>query len=289
MKAAFIGLGRMGGNMAGRIAQAGLPLGVYNRNPQKCLPLAALGAAIHTGADEAVAEADIVFTMLSDDVALESVMTETRLAAMAPEGIHVSMSTISVGLARSMTERHARFGRGYVACPVFGRPDAAAAGRLRLCLAGLPQWKQKAAPYLEPLGEIRDLGETPAGANAVKLAGNFMISALMEMLSEALTLVENSGIAPEKFYDLMSSTLFNAPAVKTYGRLILERDFDTVGFAASLGAKDMGLVRDAAKLARTPMPLASLLEDRFLRALAQGLGEKDWSVIGQLQREDAGL
>lgn len=279
----------MGGNMARRIAQTGLLLGVYNRDPEKCAPFVELGAAVHTSLDEATANADIVFTMLSDDEAVKTVLTEERLASMAPEGVHVSMSTISVGLARHMTERHERCGRAYVACPVFGRPDAAAAGKLRLCLAGQPRWKQKIAPYLVPMGEVWDLGENPSGANAVKLAGNFMISSLMEMLSEALTLVENCGVAPERFYEFMSSTLFNAPVVKIYGKLILDRDFDVAGFVARLGAKDMGLVRDAAKLAHTPMPFAALLEDRFLRALARGMGEKDWSVIGQLQREDAGL
>jgi 3-hydroxyisobutyrate dehydrogenase-like beta-hydroxyacid dehydrogenase len=289
MKAVFLGLGRMGGNMARRIAQAGLPLDVYNRDGQKSAPFAALGVTVHAGLDEAVANADIVFTMLTDDAALKEVMTEERLAALSPGGVHVSMSTISVGLAAGMADEHERLGRGYVACPVFGRPDAAAGGTLRLCLAGRAQWKQKITPYLEPMGEIRDLGDVPAGANAVKLAGNFMISALMEMLSEAFTLVENSGVAPEKFYELMSTTLFNAPAVKTYGRLVLDGVFEPAGFAARLGAKDIGLVREAARRVHTPMPLASLLEDRFLRALARGLGEKDWSVIGRLQREDAGL
>jgi 3-hydroxyisobutyrate dehydrogenase-like beta-hydroxyacid dehydrogenase len=279
----------MGGNMARRMAQAGTALGVYNRDGRKSAPFAALGACVHADPDEAVADADIVFTMLSDDAALQEIMTEKRIASLSLDGVHVSMSTISVRLAERMTEAHERLGRGYAACPVFGRPDAAADGLLRLCLAARPQWKEKIAPYLEPMGEIRDMGEIPSGANAVKLAGNFMLLSLMETLSESFTLVEKSGVAPEKFFDLMSSTLFNAPAVKTYGRLILDRDFDSVGFAAHLGAKDIGLVRDAAKRARTPMPFAALLEDRFLRVIASGMGEKDWSVIGQLQREDAGL
>jgi 3-hydroxyisobutyrate dehydrogenase-like beta-hydroxyacid dehydrogenase len=176
-----------------------------------------------------------------------------------------------------------------LSCPVFGRPEAAVKGTLNLCLAGPRHAKEVVAPYLKPLGRIWDFGYIAAGANAVKLAGNFMISALIETLAEAFTLVENHDISQKDFFDLMSQSLFNAPAVHVYGQLLLNADFSNPGFLTSLGAKDSNLVKKAARLSHTPMPFASVLEDRFIRAMAKGWGDKDWSIISQLQRDDAGL
>ncbi len=289
MKLAFLGMGRMGQGMASRLARSGSQLTVYNRSVEKTAPLEKLGARVGTTPAEAVAGADAVFTMLADDAALSSVMNAETLRAMAPGGVHVSMSTISTGLAASLARGHGEQGVTYLACPVFGRPDAAADGTLRLCLAGPSAHKERLAPYLAHLGEVWDFGDDPVAAHAVKLAGNFMIASTIEVLAEAYSLLHNNGASPEKFYELMSSTLFAAPAVKNYGRMLLEGAFDTAGFAAKLGAKDIRLVRDTARGSETPMPLAAVLEERFTRILAKGWGEKDWTVIGRCQREDAGI
>ncbi|MDR1855556.1 MAG: NAD(P)-dependent oxidoreductase [Desulfovibrio sp.] len=289
MKAAFLGLGRMGTGMAGRILKAGLSLDVWNRTPEKSAPFAALGATVHEGPVEAASGAAIVFTMLADDAALEAVMGPETIGAMIPAGVHVSMSTISVGLAQRMTDDVARLGRYHVSCPVFGRPAAAEGGTLQLCLAGGAAAKKTIRPYLDPMGKVWDFGDVPFAANSVKLAGNFMISSLIELLAEAFSLVEKSGVQPEDFFNLMSNSLFDAPVVKTYGRLLLDGNFDVAGFAAKLGLKDVGLIRDAARRTATPLPMASLVEDRFLRILAKGWAEKDWSVVGLSQRTEAGL
>jgi 3-hydroxyisobutyrate dehydrogenase-like beta-hydroxyacid dehydrogenase len=289
MKAVFIGLGRMGSNMARRILSANLPLTVYNRTADKAELLAEAGAAIAQNPQQAFSRADLVITMVSDDLALTSILTSENLKLLSPGAIHVSMSTISVGLAESLTASHADLGHTMLSCPVFGRPAAAESGSLHLCLAGPSEAKEKVRAYLMPMGTIWDLGDKPAGANGVKLAGNFMIASLIETLSEAFSLVENHGVNPESFFELMSGTLFNAPAVKTYGKLILDGDFENAGFLAALGAKDVRLLKEAARNSQTPMPFASIVEDRFLRILARGWGNKDWCVIGQIQREDAGL
>lgn len=273
MKLTFLGLGRMGFGMASRLLKAGHNLTVYNRSRDKCAPLAKQGAAVAENPRDAVADADVVFTMLSDDAALAYLMTVETVSAMAETGTHVSMSTISPVLATSMADEHMRLGRGYVACPVFGRPDAAAAGTLNLCLAGSEGHKDKVAPFLAVLGTVWDFGEIPAGANAVKLGGNFMIASIIELLSEAFSLVENHGVAPEAFYRIISTTLMAAPVVQNYGRIILEQS----------------LVRDAARMTRTPLPMAAVLEDRLLRVLARGWAEQDWTVLSRSQREDAGL
>lgn len=289
MKLAFIGLGHMGQGMAARLLQAGQKLCVYNRSQEKCRPLERLGAKVAVGPGSAVSEADIVFTILTDDAALSAVMTEEVIKAMQPGAVHISMSTISPELAENLTSAHTNSGSVYLSCPVFGRPDAAAAGELKLCICGPKEYKNKVAPVLAPLGEVWDFGESVSGSNAVKLAGNFMLAALIELLGEAYSFVEKHDIKAEDFYNLISNTLFAAPAVRNYGRLILEADYDNPGLSTKLGAKDMRLVRDASRRKNIPMPIAALVEDRFLRALARGWAEKDWTVIARGQFEDAGL
>lgn len=289
MKLAFLGIGQMGAAMAARLVQTGFNVCVYNRTIEKCEPLRAMGASVAKTPAEAVSGAGIIFTMLADDKALSETMNKETFKSISPDAIHVSMSTISTEMASRMVESHARQKSGYLACPVFGRPDAAMAGQLKLCLSGDPVLKIKVMPYLSPMGEIWNFGESPVGANVIKLAGNFMICSLVELLSEAFSLVESHGVDPMEFSRFMSTTLFSAPIVQTYSRLILEADFDNPGFTARLAAKDMGLVRDAAKSGKTPMAFAAIMEKRFLSAIAKGLGEKDMSVISHVQRQDAGL
>ena len=289
MKLAFLGMGRMGQGMAGQLLRAGHALTVYNRTAEKTAHLEKTGAQTAKTPREAVDGADVVFTMLADDAALAATMEMDTVGTMATGGIHVSMSTISKSLAASMAESHAAKGRCFLGCPVFGRPDAAASGSLRLCLSGSAGPKEKVRPLLACLGEIWDFGEIPASALAVKLAGNFMIATCIEMLGEAYSLVEKNGVPPESFYTLMASTLFAAPAFQNYGRIILKADFDNAGFAAKLGAKDIRLLREAARDSATPMPFAAVLEERLTRVLARQWGEKDWSVIANIQREDAGI
>jgi 3-hydroxyisobutyrate dehydrogenase-like beta-hydroxyacid dehydrogenase len=289
MKAAFLGLGNMGSSMASRIAEAGLPLTVWNRDAQKAIPLARLGAKVASSLQEALTGADLVFTMLADDLALMSVIDLKSLSLMSPEGIHISMSTVSLSAIESLERLSSSIGRGHLSCPVFGRPLAASQGNLKLCLAGQACLKERVRPYLAPMGQCFDFGDRPSDANVVKLAGNFMIASTMEMLGEALALVEKHGLSPRGFFDFISQNMFASPIVKTYGQLLIDQDFLPAGFPASLAFKDVELVHQAAKEAKTPMPMASVLQLRLLKMLAQGQGQKDWSAMGQSQREDAGL
>ncbi|MDR1041050.1 MAG: NAD(P)-dependent oxidoreductase [Deltaproteobacteria bacterium] len=287
LKTVFIGLGRMGSGMARRILDSGLPLEIYNRDPAKSAPFGEAGAKVHRTLEEAMAGAGIVFTMLSDDQALRAVVNPATMALAAPGATHVSMSTAGVAAVLDAAQLARETGRRHLSSPVFGRPPAAASGTLKLCVSGDPTAREAVSGYLASLGEIWDFGEDPAAAAAVKIAGNFMIASLIETLSEAFSLAENHGVSPEAFFRMMSGTLFAAPAVKTYGELILKGAFDEAGFSMALGAKDAGLVREAARLTHTPMAFASILEDRFLRAMARGWDAKDWCAISALQREDA--
>jgi 3-hydroxyisobutyrate dehydrogenase-like beta-hydroxyacid dehydrogenase len=285
----FVGLGQMGSGMAAALAKSGADLTVYNRTPEKTAPLAALNAKVVPALADAVRGAAVVITMLSDDNAVLSLFDDEIIALFDPSAVHVSMTTVSPACARELAARHARGGSGFLSCPVFGRPDAAAAGALRLCISGPADLRERVGPLLRPLGELWDFGDDPAASPTVKLAGNFMLATTIELLGEAYSFVEKNGVAPEAFYSLMTSTLFAAPAFKNYGRLILDQGYDTAGFKCALGAKDVFLLKETAKASRVPLPLASVVEDRMLRALARGWAEKDWTVVTHGQREDAGL
>ena len=291
MKVGFIGLGRMGGGMAANLLEAGHEVTVYNRTPEKAAPLAAQGAKIA----DTVAKAclgDAVVTMLANDEAVSAVaLGEGGIAASLPAGaIHVSSSTIGVALSEKLTTTHAGAGQRYVAAPVFGRPEAAAKKLLFIVAAGEDGAVKAAQPLFDAMGQKTFLiSKTPKDANLVKLSGNFLIAAVIESLGEAMALVEKAGIDKRQYLELLTSTLFSAPVYKTYGTLIADRAFEPAGFAAPLGLKDIRLALAAAEELRVPLPLASLLRDRFLALLAQDGDRLDWSAIGALPAKDAGI
>lgn len=291
MKIGFIGLGQMGSGMAARLQASGQPLTVFNRSPEKMQDLIDLGAkAAHSLGD--FADADVIFTMLADDRAVNALVVEEDglLAQMRPGAVHVSCSTISVALSAQLAEAHTRAGQEYVAAPVFGRPDAAAAGKLYLAVAGKPTTIERLQPLFTHIGQHSFVvAEAPEKANLVKLSGNFLIAAVIESLGEAMALVEKGGVDRHAYLELLTSSLFNVPLYKNYGGLIADRKFTPPGFAAPLGQKDMRLVQAAAEELNVPLPLASLLHDRFIRLAAEGGTPRDWSAIGILAAQDAGL
>jgi 3-hydroxyisobutyrate dehydrogenase-like beta-hydroxyacid dehydrogenase len=287
---AFFGLGRMGSGMAMRLLDAGHALTIYNRTRDKAAPLVERGAVLADLPVEAVSRGGILITMVTDDQAQQALVSDEVLTALGPGGVHVAMSTVSPAVAEKASARHADQGVDYLACPVFGRPDAAAAGKLWLCLAGPEAAKVRVMPLLDVLGQgVFDFGAAPAAANVVKLSGNFLIASAIEAMAEALSLCEKSGVSSRGMYELFSQTLFACPIYQNYGRAIVEGRFSPPGFALATGAKDVRLVRDAARAAHVPMPFAGLLEDRFLRALASGRGDLDWTGIALDERESAGL
>jgi len=290
MRIGFIGLGQMGAGMAANLLKAGHDVTVYNRTPEKAHRHAALGAKVASTVAEAAAN-PVVFTMLADDAALEAVVFgEGGLRRHLPSGgMHVSSSTISVALSERLAHAHAAAGQRYLAAPVFGRPEAAAAAHLYVVAAGPSGDLEDARPLFEAIGQRTFVvSEKPEAANLVKLSGNFLLASVIESLGEAMALVGKAGIDRRQYLDLLTASLFNVPVYKNYGRLIAERAFTPAGFAAPLGQKDIRLALAAAESLRVPMPLASLLRDRFLARLAQGGEGLDWSAIGDLARQDAG-
>lgn len=290
MDIGFIGLGNMGAGMAANLVNSGHRVTVYNRSPAKAEALVQRGAI----RAETVADAcggDAVFTMLADDPAVEGVALGENgiLAALAPGATHISSSTISVALSQRLTAAHSDAGQRYVAAPVFGRPEAAAAAKLFVVAAGAPQVLEPLTPLFEAIGQRTFVvSEQPHAANLVKLSGNFLLASVIESIGEAVALVGKAGVDPLHYVDILTSTLFSAPAYPTYGGLIARREFEPAGFAATLGLKDIRLVLAAAEELAVPLPVASLLRDRFLALLAGGGGHLDWSAIATLAGRDAG-
>jgi 3-hydroxyisobutyrate dehydrogenase-like beta-hydroxyacid dehydrogenase len=298
MNIAFIGLGNMGSAMAQNLIKAGHSLHVYNRTRSRAEEFKHLGATVAATPGEAAAGAEIAITMLADDHALEGVLfgpeksnvKESLLGALPAGAIHVSCSTVSVALSRRMAAAHAERKQHYVSAPVFGRPEAAAAAKLFIVAAGPAAQVAKCQPLFDAMGQKTFVvGEDPSGANVIKLNGNFLITTVIESLAESFALVRKSGLDASQFLEILTSTLFNAPIYKTYGGLIVADQFTPPGFKLPLGLKDNRLLLAAAEEAAVPMPMASLVRDRFLAAMAQGMSELDWSSIARISAGDAGL
>ena len=290
MKTGFIGLGHMGSAMASNLVTAGHDVTVFNRSPGRSRPLVALGG--HQATDIAGAcHGEVVITMLADDTAVADIAfaNDGLIASLAKGAIHVSMSTISVALSERLAQAHAQAGQRFVAAPVFGRPDMAAAAKLFIVVAGDPATVDACKPLFDALGQkTSQIGPEPSAANLVKLSGNFLQAAIIEALGEAIALIGKAGIDRRAYVELLTSTVFTAPAYKTYGGLIAEGKYEPAAFAAPLGYKDIRLTLAAAEGLRVPMPFASLMSDRFLRLFAQGGEKLDWAAIGALAAQDAG-
>ena len=290
MQVGFIGLGNMGSAMAANLLAAGHALTVHNRTPAKAQALVAKGARL-VGTPGDAARGEVVITMLADDHALEHVVFGEHgvLAALAPGAIHLSMSTISMALAERLNAAHREKGQELISAPVFGRPEAAAAAKLFIVAAGKPESVATCAPLFDVLGQRHFvIGERAPMANLVKITGNFLIASVIEGLSEGIALVSKAGIDPARFVDILTNTLFGAPVYKTYGALIAEERFQPAGFKAELGNKDVRLALSAAEELKVPMPLASLIADRFLTLIASGGAALDWSAIALVAKRDAG-
>jgi 3-hydroxyisobutyrate dehydrogenase-like beta-hydroxyacid dehydrogenase len=290
MKIGFIGLGRMGAEMAANLVRGGNDVTIFNRSPGKGASLVKLGAREAASVAEAC-DGEAVITMLANDEAASDIaFGGGGIVEHLPKGaIHLSMSSISVALSQRLARTHAQFGQRYVAAPVFGRPDMAAAAKLFIVAAGDPAAIEACRPLFSAMGQkIFPIGAEPSTANLVKLSGNFLIASVIEALGEAVALIGKAGIDRSAYIEILTSSIFNVPAYKTYGSLIAQGKFEPAAFAAPLGYKDIRLALAAAQSLGVPMPLASLLHDRFLRLIVQGGDQLDWSALGGLAVQDAG-
>lgn len=292
MKIGFVGLGRMGRAIAGRIVGAGHDLVVYNRTAGKSADLERAGAKPAGSIKAACAGREVVVTMLADDAALDEVaLAKGGLRDSLPPGaIHMAMGTHGVGAIRSLAAAHAEAKQAFVAAPVLGRPDVAAAGQLGIVAAGPAEAVRRCDPLFQVIGRHTfEAGTDPAGATAIKLANNFMIGCALESMGEAFSLVRKFGVAPAVLHDVLTNGSFSAPIFRIYGQIMVDEAYDQVGFTAQLALKDANLVLAAADAARVPMPSASVVRDRLLGAIAHGDGERDWAVMAREQARASGL
>jgi 3-hydroxyisobutyrate dehydrogenase-like beta-hydroxyacid dehydrogenase len=282
MDIGFIGLGQMGAATAARFLTAKHTVRVWNRSPEGARKLGEAGAKVVARPDDAF-RGDVVFSMLGDDNALRAVLLETGVLERASRDtvpIHVNMATVSVAFADELAALHAKRGIDYIAAPVMGRPDVAAAGKLNIMAAGPTAALDKVQPLLDIAGQKTwRFGETASRANVVKISMNFMLAAACEAMGEAAALVTGYDIKAGDFFDLASHSLFPGPVYEGYGRLIAAGTFEPAGFKARLGLKDVRLALTAAEAVTTPMPFASQMRDFLLEALTRGEGEKEFGVV----------
>ncbi|MGI4835609.1 MAG: NAD(P)-dependent oxidoreductase [Janthinobacterium lividum] len=293
MNISFLGLGSMGAAMATNLLRAGFVLTVYNRTAEKAEPLRQLGATVAASPAEAARAADLVFTMVTNDQALEEITTgpDGILRTLPLGAIHASCSTVAPDTNRHLAEAHRVHGSFLVASPVFGKPDVAAAGKLWVGSSGATaEARQRLQPAQAAIGQgTHDFGDDPGAASVAKLCGNFLLGTVIEGLAEALTLAEKCGLDRVGFYEMLTSTLFNNPIYKSYGKLIAEQHYQPVGAPPAIIRKDMNLVVQEAYKHDMPMPFANIVRDRLTATVALGQPDVDWASFAQRVSDDAGM
>jgi len=289
MNVGFIGLGNMGKPMALNLLKAGHHLRVWNRSPNPVAELRAYGAIAAASPREAF-QGDAVISILADDDTVNDVIVKQALPAATKPAVHINMATISVACAKQLTALHAQEGIGYVAAPVLGRPEVAAAGKLAILAAGEPAMLNRVEPLLAALGQrVWRFGDEPSSANAVKIAINFTLACAIEAMAEGAALVQAHGIAPGDFLDALTNTLFNTPVYKGYAELIAARQYEPPKFKLTLGFKDVRLALAAGEDGNVPLPFGSVLRENFIDAIAHDLSGKDWSAVAEVAMRRAGL
>jgi 3-hydroxyisobutyrate dehydrogenase-like beta-hydroxyacid dehydrogenase len=288
LSVACIGLGRMGTGIAANIQKHGFPLTVSNRTAEKTKAFVSRGATAARTPREAATAADIVVTNLMDDASVFDTVTGENgiLAGMRPGSIHIGTTTISPSLATRLAELHKAHGSHYVAGPVAGRPDAAAAGKLITFLAGTPESIERCRPVINAYAErIIPMGEDPAAANSMKLVGNFMVASLIELIGEVYVFAEKRGVDPAIITGMFKQFM---PATSEYVDRISSRNFKNAGFTLDGGLKDVTLILAAAAEVQAPLPYASIVRDKCLAAKARGMSDLDWSCLTEISRVNAG-
>jgi 3-hydroxyisobutyrate dehydrogenase-like beta-hydroxyacid dehydrogenase len=289
-KIAFLGLGNLGMPIAESLIHAGYELTVWNRTKSKAEPLAKLGATVVDEPIDAIIPGGIVFSVLADDAAVEETFSMELVEKLGKEGVHISMSTISPETSRQLAQVHDWYGASYVAAPIFARPEAVKAGVGNICISGKAEAREIVKPIIQTFVKgVYDFGDDPGAANVVKLAGNFMIAASLEMMGEAFTMAEKNGISRQSIYEMLTQTLFAAPIFQNYGKIVAQHAYEPVAFKLALGLKDIKLTLQTASDVNVPMPMADLIKNRFVSALAKGRDNLDWGALAMGASDDAGL
>jgi 3-hydroxyisobutyrate dehydrogenase-like beta-hydroxyacid dehydrogenase len=292
MRVGFVGLGRMGSGMAGRILEGGHDLVVYDVIAQNTATAAAAGARVATSLAELCAGRDVVVTMLAEDAAVHAVVfAEGGVRDSLPQGaIHLAMGTYGIGTIRELAAAHAAAGQTLVAAPVLGRPDLAASGQLGIVIAGPADALARCEPLFAVIGRLAfQAGTNPESASAIKLANNLVLLCAIQAMGEAFSLVRKYDVQPQVLYDVMTEGLFSAPAYKVYGKIMVDESYARAGSTIALNLKDANLIIGAGDLARVPLPSGNTFRDRLLSAIAHGDADKDVAALALEQARASGL
>jgi 3-hydroxyisobutyrate dehydrogenase-like beta-hydroxyacid dehydrogenase len=283
MEIGFIGLGNLGEPIAENILQKNQQLFVYNRTASKAQPLVAKGAILCSSIKELAQKCDVVFSVVSDDRALNDITKGKKGIAqnLKEHGVHVSISTILPATAAELTQLHKQFNNHYIAAPVMGRPEAARAGKLNFLVSGEKDVIETIKPFLQYAGGmgIWEFGSAAPAANVAKLCTNFLIVSAIESMAEGINLAKKSGIDSAAWIGMITHSLFAAPVYINYSNILLKEMFQPAGFALRLGLKDVNLVMRQAGEVEAEMPIGKLMQERLSECLQNGLGDHDWTAM----------
>lgn len=283
MRIGFIGLGSLGTPIAINLKESGHELYVYNRTASKTAALASKGAIVCDAVADLAKQCAVVFTIVSDDAALKSICEGDKglIKNLSAGSVHVSMSTILPQTAVELASLHEIHGQHYLAAPVFGRPEAAAARKLNYVISGDEAIRNKIEPLLKDAGAVNvfHFGDSFTAANTVKLCGNFLIASALEAIGESAALANQSGVNAAEMWKMFTQTLFNTPLYHNYSNIILQQKFEPAAFTAKLGLKDMNLVLQQAACVSQHMPLAALLKTNMQVLVSGGKENLDWSAV----------
>ncbi|MGZ3341990.1 MAG: NAD(P)-dependent oxidoreductase [Reyranella sp.] len=292
MKVGFIGTGRMGQAMVGRLLEAKHEVGVYNRTAAKARPLADAGAHVVASIADAARHGDAVYTMLADDAALEDVVFQSGglLASLPKGGIHICAGTHGIPVIRKIKAAHAENGQHLVCAPMLGRPELVSSGTAGIVASGPAEAMAKCKPAFDAIGRRTfEAGADPEAATAIKITNNFVLGCAIEAMGEGFALTRKYGVETGVFYDVMTDGLFNCSAYKVYGKIMVDESYAKVGQMAVLGLKDANLALEAGGLKGVPLPSGNVWRDRLVGAVAHGDGGKDWAVMALEQARASGL
>jgi 3-hydroxyisobutyrate dehydrogenase-like beta-hydroxyacid dehydrogenase len=291
MQIGFIGLGNLGTVMVSNLIKRGHELHVYNRTKEKMRSFENT-AMLYDGISSLAKTCDIIISIVSDDKAINAISygEEGLIHNMKPGSVHICLSTIAPSTSESLNAGHAAKQIEYVTATIIGRPDAAMAYNLTICISGKTSRKALIQEILKDLGgkNLYDFGEDPKSAAVIKVANNFLILAALEAMGEAFNLVTRAGADANAFYQMITETFFSAPIYKNYGKIILDKSYDKAGFSSQLGFKDTKLALSLADEVSTTLPIADLLKNKFVINHNRGRNQWDWISIVKVIEEENG-
>jgi len=292
MKVAFIGTGRMGGAMTGRLLAENHDVGIYDRMPEQVKAVAAKGAKALGSIAEAARYGEAVFSMLPDDnAAIDIVEQKGGLIETLPRGgVHILGGTHSVACVQRLTAAHTGAGQVMLTTPMFGRPEMVASHSASMVVSGPAAQLKNFRPLFEAIAaRVYEAGDNPVGAAAIKIANNFVLGCAIESFGEGVSLARKFGVDAQVLFDVMTEGMFNCAAYKVYGKMVVDQKYLPAGQRAILGLKDANLALTAAESVGVPLPSGNVWRDRLVGAVGRGEGEHDWGVMAREQARASGL